>query len=199
MLHTEIGASQKSMNNAYLTTMFKEAQETSRKIESAFGGFDVTQLNWQEAPNRWSVGQCLDHLIITNQHYLPQFKEIAEGKKRSTSWERLPLLPWMFGSILSWTVRPDTQIKIKTFRGFQPRQGNIPTGIVRDFGDHIDGLLELISSTDWVDHERVLITSPVAHFITYNLKYAVTILITHLELHHRQALHNVELDDFPLV
>jgi uncharacterized damage-inducible protein DinB len=29
------------------------------------------QLNWQPAPGSWSVGQCLEHLSITNEAYLP--------------------------------------------------------------------------------------------------------------------------------
>ncbi len=29
------------------------------------------QLNWQPAPGPWSVGQCLEHLSITNEAYLP--------------------------------------------------------------------------------------------------------------------------------
>ena len=94
------------MSNTYLPTMFKEARETARRIEISFGSLDTTQLNWQDAPNSWSVGQCLDHLIVTNQHYIPQFKEIAEGKKQVTPLERLPLLPWFF-LVVSFTGRSD--------------------------------------------------------------------------------------------
>ena len=30
----------------------------------------VADLNWQPAPGRWSIGQCIDHLAITNEVYL---------------------------------------------------------------------------------------------------------------------------------
>ena len=34
--------------------------------EKLFGSLSAEQLNWKPAPDRWSVAQCLEHLINTN-------------------------------------------------------------------------------------------------------------------------------------
>ena len=38
------------------------------------------QLNWQPAPDSWSVGQCLEHLCITNEAYLPAISQAVNQK-----------------------------------------------------------------------------------------------------------------------
>ncbi|MGH7471115.1 MAG: DinB family protein [Longimicrobiales bacterium] len=38
------------------------------------------QLNWKPAPDSWSVGQCLDHLININREYDPTFDRIQKGE-----------------------------------------------------------------------------------------------------------------------
>ena len=185
------------MNNDYLSEMFDLAQATTERITSSFGELGAAQLNWKPSPDSWSVGQCLDHLITSDEQYVPQLEAIAAGRKRSTVWERLPLLPRAWGAAVRWTVNPDTRRRAKTVTVFQPAASDIPDTIVADFVRHTERLLELIAATDGVDHGRVVLTSPVAGFITYSLKDAVIIMITHLERHHRQARAVQEHEGFP--
>ncbi len=37
------------------------------------------QLNWKPAPEKWSVGQCLEHLAISNEVYQPPIAEALAG------------------------------------------------------------------------------------------------------------------------
>ena len=41
------------------------------------------QLNWQPAPGSWSVCQCLEHLRITNEAYLPPISVAVNEKPNS--------------------------------------------------------------------------------------------------------------------
>ena len=43
----------------------------------------------------------------------------------------------------------------------------------------------------------MIITSPIARFVTYSIEDAVIITVTHLERHYRQALAVTEHDAFP--
>jgi hypothetical protein len=44
--------------------------------------FDLSpeQLNWHPRPGAWSVGQCLEHLCIANEVYLPAISASLVGK-----------------------------------------------------------------------------------------------------------------------
>jgi hypothetical protein len=34
-------------------------------------GSSPAQFNWHRAPERWSIGQCVEHLNITTERYIP--------------------------------------------------------------------------------------------------------------------------------
>jgi len=57
------------------------------------------QLNWQPAPGSWSVGQCLEHLCITNEAYLPP-TSMAVDEKPDSPVEQIT--PGWFGR---WFIR----------------------------------------------------------------------------------------------
>jgi uncharacterized damage-inducible protein DinB len=50
--------------------------EVTRDARAAFGGLSHEKLNWKPAPERWSVAQCLDHLITINRLYFALFTEM---------------------------------------------------------------------------------------------------------------------------
>jgi hypothetical protein len=41
------------------------------------------QLNWKPHPGEWSVGQCLDHLSVSNEVYLPAISEALVGRSQA--------------------------------------------------------------------------------------------------------------------
>jgi hypothetical protein len=57
------------------------------------------QLNWQPAPSSWSVGQCLEHLCITNEAYLLPISAAVNGRPDSPVEQ---ITPGWFGR---WFIR----------------------------------------------------------------------------------------------
>ena len=64
-----------------------------------FGRMDEWQLNWKPDESRWSVGQCFDHLVSANRQLVDRAKQALRSPSR-TIWQRLPVWPAMFGSLL---------------------------------------------------------------------------------------------------
>ena len=54
-----------------LNSLVKQLETIAGDAERVFGGLSPAQLNWKPSAERWSVGQCFDHLITTNRTYLP--------------------------------------------------------------------------------------------------------------------------------
>jgi hypothetical protein len=67
------------------------------------------QLNWQPAPGSWSVGQCLEHLYITNEAYLPAIVE-ALGEEPDAPVEQI-VPGWFGGWFLRNFIEPSPQGK----------------------------------------------------------------------------------------
>src|SRR5437764_13837718 len=60
-----------------LITEFDAADQEAKEL---LGGLSPEQLNWQPMPGAWSVGQCLEHLCITNELYVPAIHASLTGK-----------------------------------------------------------------------------------------------------------------------
>jgi hypothetical protein len=48
-------------------------------------GLRPDQLNWQPSIGAWSVGQCLEHLHLANEIYLPAISAALEGAQRAVA------------------------------------------------------------------------------------------------------------------
>jgi hypothetical protein len=57
------------------------------------------QLNWQPAPGSWSVGQCLEHLCLMNEVYLPAISAAVKEKPDSPVEQIAP------GWFARWFIR----------------------------------------------------------------------------------------------
>ncbi len=185
------------MTNGYLDDTLHELGLISKKVQAEFGRLSGAQLNWKPAEDKWSIGQCLDHLIKTNQQYFPIFEAVSQGRKKKTFWEMLPGMPGIWGKMLLKSLDPSSEKKNKSPAIFRPTNSNVPESIVTDFVRHQQELTQLIKATDTVNHEKTIVTSPASPIITYSLKDCVNICAVHEERHFLQAKRVLKQKNFP--
>ena len=57
---------------------FEEAAATATRLTE---GLDPDHIAWRPAPDRWSIGECLEHLNVTAELYLAAIdRAIARGR-----------------------------------------------------------------------------------------------------------------------
>ena len=66
---------------AWSLRLISELDAADRRAELVAKGLSPEQLNWKPRPDAWSVGQCLEHLRITNEVYLPAISRALEGRQ----------------------------------------------------------------------------------------------------------------------
>lgn len=164
-----------------------QAQTIARDVQTAFGSLTSLQLNWKPYPEKWSIGQCLDHLIITNRPFFPIIEQILRGERKNTWWERLPLLPGFFGKMLIKALDPTSTRKIKAPAIFQPSNSSIDTEIVSSFLATQQRLTELMQAIARLELAQIIISSPASKLVTYSLLDAYRIIIVHERRHLVQA------------
>jgi DinB superfamily len=81
------------INYTSVSEIITAAAQVAEDANRVFGGLTSKQLNWKPAAERWSVAQCFDHLITSNSGYLPIVDDVLQGQKKSSVWEKLPVLP----------------------------------------------------------------------------------------------------------
>ena len=166
------------------------------EVRAEFGALRADQLNWKPGVDKWSVGQCFDHLITANGEYFPIFDRVLQGKKTNTIWERLPGLPRLWGQMLIKSVSPDATRKQKAPRMLAPTTSAVDAGIINRFIDQQLRVLDYLN-TITVDAEKIIITSPVARVITYSLLDACRVIVAHEKRHMLQASRVTQLPEFP--
>lgn len=183
----------------FIVERLQKGRAAGEKVREEFSGLSLEQLNWKPSPESWSIGQCLDHLLVSNCSYFPQLRKIAEDKFSMTVWQRWSPFTGLFGKILVDQLQEKVRKKVKAPRIFVPSSSRIDSGIIERFQKHLDTLLEYISAFSNVDMDKLHITSPVSGFITYSLRNAITILVNHLHRHINQGCRVKVSKDFPII
>ncbi len=178
----------KPMNNLEKIKRWTEKLDAHEaKFHQLFGGLDSLQLNWKANPEKWSIGQCIDHLIVINSLYFPVFEKLAAGEYQPTGWQKWSPFSGMLGRMLHNSVKPESKRANKTMPVFEPSQSNIPGDILQSFSKMQAELKNHLLKMQNLDFQKTIISSPANQYITYSLHDAVNMLVDHEERHLLQA------------
>lgn len=163
----------------------KDFQAVSTVVESEFKDLSYEELNWKPNAQSWSVGQCLHHLIVSNESYFPMFEQIQNGTYKTRFWERISPFTGFFGHKLLKSMQ-NTGRKLKVPLIFTPSSSEVPSDIVVQFLQHQEKLMEHLRRIP-PEHLRKKVSSPASKFVTYRLEKLWRILIAHEIRHTLQA------------
>lgn len=168
----------------------------SELAKSKFGGLNDEQVNFKPAADSWSVGQCFEHLIMTNDQIAGAMMKVADGTHENSFWENWSPLTSFFGNFLIKSMkRDDKKFKVPSKSIVPP--SNIDPQIVGKFIENNAKLIDLFGRIDGVDPEKTVITSPFTGLVTYKLGHGMTIIVEHERRHLRQAERVILVDGFP--
>ena len=57
----------------------EKTQSNIERVTKTFSSLSFEQLNWKINPDSWSVGECLSHLVNSNNLYLNKFQAILNS------------------------------------------------------------------------------------------------------------------------
>ena len=184
--------------NDELSKLIIETVTIAENVKKQFGDLDAEQLNWKPSAESWSIGQCLDHLIVTNETEFPAIERIIKGEHKNSFWSKVPFLTDFFGRFVLKAVEPTNTKKTKNPKVFSPSASDVDANIVNRFVEHQHKVAELMRATKDLDLTKIVITSPVAAFVTYRLSDAYKIVVLHEWRHFRQAERVMQAEGFPI-
>lgn len=173
-----------------------ELAVVSKDAESKFAGLSAEQMNWRPSADSWSVGQCFEHLILTNDQISAAVQSVADGSHRNSFWENWSPFTSFFGNFLIRSMkRDDKKFKVPSEAIAPP--SDVDPQIVAKFIANNDTLITLFGKLDRADLEKTVITSPFMGLMTYRLADGMTIIVEHEKRHLRQAERVVASIGFP--
>lgn len=180
-----------------INQMIQSIEDSTARARRDFGSLNETQLNWKPAPEKWSVGECLEHLVVTNKQYFPALERITKGEHKNSFWQSFSPLSRAWGKILLKTVSPENKKKTKTARVFTPANSSVSKNIIDDFAKCNRQVISFMQNLGAADLKKTRIYSPVLAFITYSLGDSLKIITFHERRHLNQAQKVTETEGFP--
>jgi hypothetical protein len=153
------------------------------------------QLNWQPAPGSWSVGQCLEHLCITNEAYLPPISVAVKEKPDSPVEE---ITPGWFGR---WFIRSFIEPLPVTKRAPAPVKirptAHVGASVLERFLAGNECCRELMVRARAKNVNRIRFWNPLIPGIRFTVGTGLQIIVGHERRHLLQAERVLHCPSFP--
>ena len=135
----------------------------------------------------WSINECFDHIIQSNQKYYDIFDSIVQGTYKGGNRIHFLILPRLLGKIIVKIVSPNYKGKSKTSPLFYPLQPKYGKNITIDLLEENELLIEKFKPFNEDMLDTVIVVSPANRFVTYSLRDCITLLVNHEKRHVNQA------------
>jgi hypothetical protein len=142
-------------------------------------------------PNSWSVAECLQHLSLTSEAYIPLLtKAIANlrGREKTSPYK----LDW-WGRALKWTLEPPPRFRFATTKDFKPVEIGDENRVLGHFLRLQSEITKLVRDADGLDLNAVNIRSPFSSHVRYNVYSAFVLIVAHERRHLWQAQKALEV------
>lgn len=168
---------------------------SDQRARELLRGLTRAQLNWREHPHTWSVGQCLDHLCVANDVYLPPIAAGLEGKPMS------PVDEIEIGWFGSWFIRdyiePSAQTKhLKAPKKITPAP-DVEPAVLDRFLRGNEQARELVRRAAGHDVNRLRFRNPFVPLLRFTVGTGLEIVVRHQRRHLLQAERVRVLGSFP--
>jgi uncharacterized damage-inducible protein DinB len=180
-----------------MSVYIDQLNEAVTTVRNSFIQLTEEQLNWKPLPEKWSIAQCLDHLVNSDEAYYPVFEKIISGTHTPSLWTRISPFSTFFGNWLTKNSGAVVNKKIKNPKIFSPAYSRIDTGIVKRYIDHVETMKSYVGKLTKMDTDKIKIASPASAIVTYSLADAITLLTGHEIRHVTQAINIFNHPQFP--
>lgn len=179
-----------------MSEITSELQRIAENTNATFGDLSAQQINWRPSETGWSVGQCFEHLIKTNELFYGELEKIADGTRQNSFLENWSPLSGFFGNLLINSLKKDSRkFKAPTPKIVPPSA--VDAGIIGKFAAHQTELIAKIERTKAADWNKIKITSPFMKLMTYRLADGFEVVVEHEKRHFRQAERVLNESGFP--
>lgn len=177
--------------NIQLPDELQQLADDFVKMKSDAGNFfaklNDTKFNRRPANNGWSIGECIDHLIVTGDDYCNKFEEalkIAAEKdlKKSGDYK----YSWFGRRFISF-VEPPVRFRVKSPKKWRPDSGINRQKAAAAYLQLQDRWIDLISRSVGWDITKVKLPSPASNMIKFTAFEILAVNAAHQHRHFLQA------------
>ncbi|MEZ5318400.1 MAG: DinB family protein [Vicinamibacterales bacterium] len=158
---------------------------SDRRAREIAGGLTFAQLTWKPRPDAWSVGQCLQHLRIATDVYLPPIALALEGRPHAPVHEITPgwFARWF---IRSYVAASDQQKKAPAPRKIDPGP-HVAPDVLEAFLRSNETARRAIERAAPYDVNGIRFVNPFVPLLRFTVGTGLEIIARHEDRHLLQA------------
>ncbi len=168
----------------------------TQDLPGVAGGLSELQFNWQVHPGHWSIGQCIAHLNITLQRYLPVLDQaVLTGHSQG----RLAQGPFVASLFERWFIRslePPVRLRFKTPKTFVAGGALDMDATLEQWDEQHRRFADCIRTTAGLDRSRIKVRSQFGP-MSFSLGGTLSVLLAHERRHLWQAREVRKSAGFP--
>jgi hypothetical protein len=172
----------------FIQQILHKGELAKQKVEKELSDVSEAQLNWKPTADQWSVGECLDHLIVSDRLFFDDLKKVINGTYTMTIYQKYSPLTSFWGKIFKEQLQETVSRKLNAPQKMAPSSSDKPGNFVELYLSNLDTFLILIAGCKQIDLDKTILTSPTLKFVTFSLRDAFEFLITHEHRHINQAI-----------
>ncbi|HUG42288.1 MAG TPA: DinB family protein [Longimicrobiales bacterium] len=160
-----------------------------RQVRDLAGGLDRETFNRRPGEDRWSVGECVDHLSASARLYLPVLTEAIHGARaQGLTARRVPGRTWL-GRIVVWAMEPPPRrpTRMGTWPALEPGHDLVPSDTLDEFEALYEELIVRMNEAADLDQRRVKVRSALDSRLKLSLGDWFAFLAAHGRRHLWQA------------
>ena len=150
---------------------------------------DLNVLTWKQNENSWSILECLEHLNLYGDFYLP---EIDRKIKSTNTKSDLEFKSGILGNYFAKSMLPKEHLnKMKTFKDKNPLNAKLDITVINRFIQQQNQLITLLNQSRKVSLNKVRIEISISKLIKLKLGDTFQFFINHIIRHFKQ-IENIQ-------
>lgn len=170
----------------------RELNEATRRAWTLVHSTDARVFTVRPSPASWSAAECLAHLSISTELFLPVIQGAIDDARRRGLESKAPPKMDVLGRVLKWFLEPPIRQRVKTSAPFVPRAVRAKSEAFGEFASLQEKLVDQLQAARGINLQKVKVVSPFDRRVRYNLFSAFRIVVAHQRRHLWQAEQAVE-------
>ena len=139
------------------------------------------ELNWRPGEDSWSILECLEHLNLYGDFYIP---EMEKSIKRSNTVCQKNFRSGILGNYFAKAMLPREKLnKMKTFKSKNPIGSALDKTTIKRFIRQQKQLLDLLNQAKKIDLSKTKTGTTISRFVKLKIGDVFRVVIYHNERH----------------
>jgi hypothetical protein len=172
---------------ADLQGLLDQIDACERDADGLLAGMDDDGVNWRPEPGRWSIAQCLQHLVAMNAFYLAGCDEHLRAARAANVGPFAGLHPTPIGRWFARSMEPPARLRLKSPPQVAPGPAFPRDGLLAAYTMSHALYRSLVKASAGLDVNRVVFRNPFISAVKMRLATVLLIVPAHDRRHLYQA------------